>query len=529
MAEMNLNDLVQELKEQNRSNFEIERHARNSRRHLKDIKDYTLTGDAETLMVVEELQSLVDTMLNSNRMLERISYNTEMPESDDESSSQIAMSLDKLSSFLEGNELAAEEKRREEKESDNDTRTVLGTIADRIGGLGKAIGDVAKDKAGGAMNFFGGGAMSILKGLKSIGKLFLVGGLIYILWETFKMLSEDENFKKVLENLKTVWNEKVVPLFNRIMEAVKPIIADVFTSAVDNLGKAITDLVDGITKIMDGDIFGGIKQIFVGEDGNGGLVNSLIDFIVDSINSIFGTEIKFDGLGKLFEDIMYAVETWIMESIPEEIRSLLGFQSRAEKALDGLAMIEEEAPRIDAAIERLEEKRARGEELSKQERQQLDSMKRQRIAMEESREKFENDLSRLNDGDVATIENRRQDLLEEAADLRDGGIFTDAKAGDIARAEALEKQAADLQSIVDNNQGELRYQPEAPEVDTGSQIEMLDKESATLQEEAKAPIIIQDNSVQSVNSSSNSSAVIQDSIPAARKNQNVTEDVVFAA
>lgn len=528
MAEMNLTDLVQELKDQNRSNFEIERHTRNSRRHLKSIQDYTLAGDSDTLLVVEELASLVQAMTNSNRMLERISYNTEVPEGDDEGSSQIAMSLDRLSSFMEGDQLAAEEKRREDQQDSEETRTVLGTIASKIGDFAKGIGDIAKQKTSGAMNFFGGGAMSILKGLKSIGKLFLAGGLIYILWETFKMLSENEEFKAVLENLKKVFNEKVVPTFNRIVEAVKPIVAEVFTSAVDNLAKGITDLVDGITKIMDGDIFGGIKTIFVGEDGNGGLVNSLIDFIVDAINSIFKTDIKFDGLGKLFEDIMYAVETWIMESIPEEIRSLLGFQSRAEKALDGLAMIEEEAPRIDAAIARLEEKRANGIELSKQERQELDMMKRKRTAMEESRKQFEGDLSRLNDGDVATIQDRRQDLLDEAADLRDGGIFTEASAGDIARAEMLEKQAQDLQGYIDNNQEELRYEPTAPEIDTGEKIETLNKEATELKEQS-APVIIQDNSVKNVSSNTNSSAVIQDSIPAARKNQNVVEDIVFGA
>lgn len=78
---------------------------------------------------------------------------------------------------------------------------------------------------------------------------------------------------------------------------------------------------------------------------------------------------------------------------------------------------------------------------------------------------------------------------------------------------------------LDPSTGELL--PTENQEGVGGELDSAQKESNQLSG-TSAPIIVQDNSVQNVSSNTNSSAVIQDSIPAARKNQNVVEDLVFS-
>ena len=219
--------------------------------------------------------------------------------------------------------------KREEDRKENDSGGLFAGLA----GLAMALNPFR------LLGLRGGLGATLFLGITRFVKLLAKGGLLFLLFAGFKTISENEELKKSLKELATTWKEKVVPIFNDIFDAVAPIATKQFDLSVKFLGAALTDLAGGLKKIMEGDLVGGFKQILVGEDGNGGLVNSTIKFITDSINNVFGTNIEFKGLATFVQDLERSITDWIIKNTPEFLRDLLNVQTTRELAEEELGDI----------------------------------------------------------------------------------------------------------------------------------------------------------------------------------------------
>ena len=116
-------------------------------------------------------------------------------------------------------------------------------------------------------------------------------------------------------------NPNIIANVIEIGQRIIPTLFGLFGNIVDAIGTVLGDGTGGILKIMEGDIGGGLKQIFFGEDGNGGIFNAIYKLIFDAINTIFGTDIKFDGFANLLKDIQEKLTSWIDSNLPWFLRS----------------------------------------------------------------------------------------------------------------------------------------------------------------------------------------------------------------
>ena len=140
----------------------------------------------------------------------------------------------------------------------------------------------------------------ILKPLKFLSKLLIRGGPIGLLitgmYLFFKDIADNPTFNKVIESLKTTWNDSIVPTFKSIKESVDTILSndgvkDAFESIknwfsnfktqiqdwvlgnLDIITTTIADVLEGIDLLLKGDwkkgitkigttLFNGIKNFF---------------------------------------------------------------------------------------------------------------------------------------------------------------------------------------------------------------------------------------------------------------------------
>ena len=116
-------------------------------------------------------------------------------------------------------------------------------------------------------------------------------------------------------------NPNIIANVIEIGQRIIPTLFGLFGNIVDAIGTVLGDGTGGILKILEGDISGGLKQILVGEDGNGGLINAITKLIFDAINTIFGTDIKFDGFANYLNDLEEKLITWIDSNLPWFMRS----------------------------------------------------------------------------------------------------------------------------------------------------------------------------------------------------------------
>jgi hypothetical protein len=159
----------------------------------------------------------------------------------------------------------------------------------------------------------------ILTPLKALFRLIRVGGpvaiVVGLLYSVFKDIGENETFQNALETIRTTWNEKIVPTFNRIREAFENLIVtdsvsntlefiqerwDIFrvdiqntiSNILVNLFESIGGIFDGVNLMADGNIADGIMKI--GESILSGAIG-FIDSIVTGILEIFGVNFGDDG------------------------------------------------------------------------------------------------------------------------------------------------------------------------------------------------------------------------------------------
>jgi phage-related protein len=156
---------------------------------------------------------------------------------------------------------------------------------------------------------------SILFNIRKLFKTLLVGGGLVLLYEIFKDIGENPEFQTAIETIKKVWNESIVPLFNRIKDAVMSFIStdevqgaivnlsewferlriniqDFVGNTLEEISKSIGSVFDGINQMLDRDFIGGIKTILTG------VVTSIINIFDSALTNfleIFGVDFGEDG------------------------------------------------------------------------------------------------------------------------------------------------------------------------------------------------------------------------------------------
>jgi hypothetical protein len=187
--------------------------------------------------------------------------------------------------------------------------------------------------------------------LKGIMKLFLKGGLIGIIATALygiaqmsdkdgsRMTETTDKLKlslgKIREELEPIWLslkesaediwKKTKHFFTRIgeiFEKLAPILGTAVLDMVDILGPTLVDMVSGIADIVDGIVNmdlkkmkGGLNELMVGKDGNGGLINGLFGIAWKAVQGLseglIGVKLPdFPGFERLVEGIKQALWDW---------------------------------------------------------------------------------------------------------------------------------------------------------------------------------------------------------------------------
>ena len=228
-----------------------------------------------------------------------------------------------------------------------------GDAADAAAKGGGMFGGIFSMIFGPALNFIKGiGASfftSILKPLKSLLRFVKIGGPIAIaiglLWEVFKDIGENETFIAAIENIKKVWNESILPTFNRIKEifnnflqsentiavfegimaaweTVRQALQNLVGNFINTFANALSGIFEGINMIIDGDFMAGMwkitQSILTG-------ILGVWDSMLTAILEMFGMDFSEDGtvggwaLRKI--DELWAWITGVFGSISESISS----------------------------------------------------------------------------------------------------------------------------------------------------------------------------------------------------------------
>ena len=187
--------------------------------------------------------------------------------------------------------------------------------------------------------------------LKSIMKLFLKGGLIGLIATALygiaqladkdgsRMTETTDKLKlsmgKIRKELEPIWLslkesaediwKKTKHFFTRIgeiFEKLAPILGTAVLDMVDILGPTLVDMVSGIADIVDGIVNmdlkkmkGGLTELLVGKDGDGGLINGLFGIAWKAIRGLseglIGIKLPdFPGFERLVEGIKQALWDW---------------------------------------------------------------------------------------------------------------------------------------------------------------------------------------------------------------------------
>ncbi len=186
----------------------------------------------------------------------------------------------------------------------------------------------------------------ILNPLRGLMRLVMRGGPIAIavglLFSVFKDIAENETFINALENIKRVWNESIVPTFERLKESfdnfmasesgaviienalkiwenVRASLQKFVVDIINNIFSAIEGILDGVNMIIDGDFLGGIGKI------TNALLNGLIglaDSLLTAVLEIFGVNFGEDGTFVAWADRKLSE---ITNGLKEKFSSFLGF------------------------------------------------------------------------------------------------------------------------------------------------------------------------------------------------------------
>ena len=180
----------------------------------------------------------------------------------------------------------------------------------------------------------------ILAPITRLAALFATGlravpllGAIFLIYDIFKDIGENENFKATMESIKTTWNEKILPVFDKIKQTLTDIgdnknfsetfdkikqffvdfktnVQDVALGTLDIFVTTIGDVLTGIDQLLNGEFKEGFSTI--GKALFDGVVN-LADLLFTNILETFGVDFGPDGtlfgfIGRKIEELTMGIQ-----------------------------------------------------------------------------------------------------------------------------------------------------------------------------------------------------------------------------
>lgn len=155
--------------------------------------------------------------------------------------------------------------------------------------------------------------------LSAIGRMFMragpVGAVIFGMYEIFKDITENPVFAETMESIRTVFNDRIVPTFNRIVESISSLVGpgtmlgdwfngfriqiqDFVLQTLGNLTNTVAGVLEGIGLLLNGEWSAGISSI-VSSIFSG--IYNLFDSAMTNILEMFG--VNFGEGGSLFQFI----------------------------------------------------------------------------------------------------------------------------------------------------------------------------------------------------------------------------------
>ena len=231
------------------------------------------------------------------------------------------------------------------------------TLTGILGGI-KSIGQAG---AGGASK----GGKRAAKGMKSMFGLIMKGAMLALLpaillffnsplWTKTKTFLMETALPAIMKFYHdaivpafTFIKEKILPIimkfFGFLKDTMLPIVMNVFGKLFDNIGALFGTLGEAFQKFSDGDIIGGIIDMFKGiATFIFGLIDIAITFLYSTIAGIFGlegTDSVFGSIGKFFTDMYDKVVGYISggwEFIKEKLATAFGAITQIGEWLGGI-------------------------------------------------------------------------------------------------------------------------------------------------------------------------------------------------
>ena len=187
------------------------------------------------------------------------------------------------------------EAQRESNRTMSRTTTSSGDVSTAGGGFGfgKMIATVSAWAANFILKFKK--FFSMLKSLLLIGaRATGIGGLIFLIYQTFKDIGDNPMFKETMEKLTKLWNEDIGPR----LECFKDLVQDFFLNSLNVVIDSAESIFSGLDALMDGEWKLGMKNLLRGTLGydydTGKFVNEgiwgVISASITGILGIFGIE-----------------------------------------------------------------------------------------------------------------------------------------------------------------------------------------------------------------------------------------------
>lgn len=254
----------------------------------------------------------------------------------------VSKHISMLGDQFERDRLNAEENRREQsrlRDRFSDPKGLPGPNEAHLNGPF----DLIKSVFGGTFlgNFLSNFVKVLVLPLKNLGKFLRVGGPLALaataLYLIFKDIGDNPRFVAVMEKVQTVWNEKILPLFDRIQgvfsaiagseeldgalgiiqaawqnftwwlgEKFVPAFQNTFIGIIDGVANLFSGLADSINLLLDGEWRKGLTGIF---ESIGVFVWNSLDTVLTEIFSALGVDFGEDGT--LFTSIKGQIDNLI--------------------------------------------------------------------------------------------------------------------------------------------------------------------------------------------------------------------------
>lgn len=206
---------------------------------------------------------------------------------------------------------------------------------------------------------------SLLPGINGLKGLLKTGGITLVLWglyEIFKDIGENENFQNLLVKIKEIWETKVIPAFNSIVESltdigntiasafggetannIRILVQDVFIAAFEDLALIIGSLAKSLSGVLD--VVAGIVDIIAGvltldwekrSEGFSRVTRGILKFfdgIIESLLTLVTIDVEID-LFSAAQNAWRATIEWITEKVNTVVESIRAIPDIISAAMD---------------------------------------------------------------------------------------------------------------------------------------------------------------------------------------------------